>query len=302
MVAQKTALRRRNFREVCWRTPWFKTVSNQLLTFSSPCLDYNAWILLRVLALHVSIANTARLLREFEFLAILEKTLGYLHKNAHPAKMNANGENEDESEGSLSDSEFSSDTVKNSADEPSNSKKRKRNGIEALSGGNNTQSSPESCSPVAKGDLLVVAICGVLKQLKLLTITPERSEDYTVEHLKAVLRCSPEKAASVLGSSLYMVNHILQTPKRNNISSRRGQSSAEPHGELKSQEYLACVNPIIEFWRLRASTIQLFPDEGSNVRADHSKRAHYVVLKLQQARIPFPLYVVMSPASTDLSK
>ena len=149
--------------------------------------------------------------------------------------------------------EDSSDTAESSSGERRTSRKRKRDGREVTAS--------EEAAGAFK--VLYLAICGTVRQLESLTIDPEQTRGYAVEHMKSSLRISPEDAAHILGSSLYLANRVILTPQRHcrhqRIFTRELQSSLEDTG------YSCCILPMTDLWD-RRSLVRQHSSASSNVR------------------------------------
>lgn len=153
--------------------------------------------------------------------------------------------------------EDSSDTVEGSSSARRISKKRKRDEKEAAA-------SEEAVSTAAGAfKVLYLAICGTVRQLESLTVDPEQSQGYAVEHLKSSLRSSPEDAAHILGSSFYLTNRIIQTPQAHCRHKR--VYTREIQMTLADTGYRSCILPMVDLWD-RRSLVGQHSSTSSNVR------------------------------------
>lgn len=153
--------------------------------------------------------------------------------------------------------EESSDAVESSSNGPRTSKKRKLDGTEVTAS--------EEAVSTATGAFRVVylAICGTIGQLQTLTIDPEQTHGFAVEHMKSSLRSSPEDAAHILGSSVYLTNRFIQTP--HGYFYRKKVLTKEIQKLLANTGYISYIIPAINLWNQRSHTRQHSSSSG-NVR------------------------------------
>lgn len=221
----------------------------------SPRLHFKAWILLRELLIRTTLATAARLLKEFKFINTLKETFHWLQENFDRDRLPSSPQDGTGSDSSQSGSETESST----SDEQTSARKRKIDGNEIVP-------HRESDGPDLALDTLYAAICTVVKQLKDFIIDPEDVLGYAAEHMRAALKSSPEEAAVILGSSIYLANRILQTPNRNHRRNRRSSTRSSPK-TLEETAFESCISPMIEFWNLRFPGGHGSIDEAQNVNS-----------------------------------
>ena len=145
-----------------------------------------------------------------------------------------------------------------SSSEPRTSRKRKRDGTEVPS------SSAKTSAPTGAIHTVILLLCAVIAQIHALANDPEKIQGSAVEHLKSAWRTSSEDAARILGSSLYLINHLLQETK--GASRERSPSAFESRKRLDNTAYNSCVLAVIELWNTRSLARQDLHDVESNVR------------------------------------
>lgn len=206
----------------------------------SPRLHLKAWILLRKLFVRTPLATVARLLKEHKFIKTLKGTFHWLHENFDQDQLSSSprdGGTDSSESGSGSGIESSS------SDDETSARKRKLDGTEVIP-------HRESEGPAVVLDTLYVAMCGVVEQLRYFIMDPGDVLGYAAEHMRAALKSSPEEAAIILGSSIYLMNHILQTPSRSHRRNRKTPIRILKEN-LEEDAFESCISPMIEFWTLR---------------------------------------------------
>ena len=211
--------------------------------------------MLQELAVRIPLTNVARLLSTHNFMTILRKTLIWFQTRVSRVAVSSDvGVGNEES---LNPPEDSSDTVEDSTRESRTSKKRKLDGTEV--------STSEEAVSTATGAfrVLYLAICATVRQLESLTMDPEQTQGFAVEHMKSSLRSSPENAAHILGCSFYLTNRIIHSLQRHwhqeRVFTRELQKFVVDTG------YRSCISPMIHLWN-RRSLIGQSPSTSSNVR------------------------------------
>jgi len=209
----------------------------------SPRLSIRAWILLRVLLIRTPLTNAARLLKEHKFIKTLKETFHWLHENFNQEQLSSYPQDSARSKSS----ESGRGSGSSSSDEQTTGRKHKRDGTEI-------SLHRESDGPVVVLDTLFVAICGVVRQLENFIIDPGHVHKYAAEHMRAALKSSPEETAIMLGSSMYLVNHILQAPNRSRRRNRKTSTWASQKS-LEDTVYKSCISSMIEFWSLFSQNV-----------------------------------------------
>lgn len=239
-----------------WALRWLlKKLQNSDISPGSPHLKPKTWVVISELAVRTPLSSVARLLSAHNFMSVLRKTLLWLQR-----QVNRVTESPDvgvENEESWDPPEDSSETLESSSSERRTSKKRKSDGTEV------TASEEAVSTATGAFRVLCLAICGTIKQLESLTMDPEQSQGFAVEHMKSSLRTSPENAAHILGSSFYLTNRIIQTPQR--YWHQKRLFTKELHKSLTDTGYRSCILPMIDLWNQR-SIIGQPSSISSNVR------------------------------------
>jgi len=218
----------------------------------SPRLHFKAWILLRELLIRTPLATATRLLKELKFINTLKETFNWLHENLDHDQLPLSPRKGTNS----ASSDSGSRTESSASDEQTSARKRKIDGTEIVP-------HRESDGPTLVLDTLYVAMCGVVKQLENFIIDAGHVLGYAAEHMRAALKSSSEEAAIILGSSIYLANHILQTPNRSHR--RKYWSSVRNSRErLRETAIESCISPMIEFWKLR------FPGGHGSIDEPHN--------------------------------
>lgn len=210
--------------------------------------------MLQELVVRIPLTSVARLLSAHQFTSILRDTLQWLQKHVNRGTLSPGVGVEDED---LADPlEESSETVESSSSERGTSKKRRLDGTEV------TASEEAVSTATGAFRVLNLAICGCVRQLESLTMDPEQTQGFAVEHMKSSLRSSAEDAAQILGSSSYLTNCIVQTPQTH--WHRRRLFTREIQKLLADTGYRSCVLPLIDLWN-RRSLIRQRSASSSNV-------------------------------------
>ena len=127
------------------------------------------------------------------------------------------------------------------------SRKRKRDNAETVPVRALKTSPVDTCK-------LYIAICSALRQVE--THTEEASEGvqrFAAEHMKAAIKCSPERAARNLGNSLRIAKDALSSLGRN--------------GSLEDTDvHASLILPLVSLWNLRSATTDDHTGQSSNVR------------------------------------
>ena len=202
--------------------------------------------MLQELAVRTPLTSVARQLSAHQFTSVLRNTLWWLQQRVNRATVSP--EVGVGYEDLLDPPEDSSDTVESSSSEPETSKKRKRSGTDV------TAAEEAVNTATSAFRVLYLAICGTIRQLDSLTIDHEQTQGFAVEHMKSSLRSSPEDAAHILGSSLYLTNRFIQTPQKYWYQKRIFTRALQKlYGE---SGYRSCIIPVIDVWNQRSLTGQ----------------------------------------------
>ena len=211
--------------------------------------------MLQELAVRIPLTTLARLLCAHHFTSALRNTLEWLQKQVNRVEVSPDvGVGNEEM---FDPPDDSSDTVASSSGGCRMSRKRKLDGTEIVAS--------EEVMNTATGAFRVIylAICGALRQLQSLTMDPEQTQGFAVEHMKMSLRSSPEEAAHIMGSSFYLTNRLIQTPQRHwhqkRVFTKELQKLSADSG------YGSCVFPTIGLWN-RRSLVRQHSSLSSNVR------------------------------------
>ena len=224
-----------------------------LLIQHSPCLYFKAWFLLRELIIRIPLSKTAGILKTYNFITIVRKTLQWYHENVNRG-LSVPGQ---EGGGSQDTSDASSGMVYSSSSESRTSRKRKRDSNEVPI----SSSTPSTTTGAV--DTLYMIVCATIAQVGTLTKDSDHTQGFAVEHIKSALRSSSQDAALILGSSLYLTNHLLQ--EANRISERRSSNTFEARKHLENTAYRFCVSSVVELWSTRSLSRQDPNDNESNV-------------------------------------
>ncbi|KAL2038147.1 hypothetical protein N7G274_009095 [Stereocaulon virgatum] len=228
-----------------WTLKWllkkFKAAEEEL---ASPCLYSKAWSLLRELTVRLPLSKTASLLKTYDFITIVRNTLQWFYESVNRRLSAPNGEER----GSLHSSANSSGTVSSSSSQLGTSRKRKRDGTEI------SISTPIPIDESGAVDALFMAVCATIAQVWSFTEDSDHDRGFTVEHIKSALRSSPQDAAQILGTSLYLTSHLLRKPNR---ASERGWSTTYmPQNYDKRTACRFYVSSAVKLWSTRSSSRQ----------------------------------------------
>lgn len=221
---------------------------------TSPRLHFKAWLLLRELLVRTSITTSARLLKENSLMNSLQGTLQWLQENYNEEQLASSPKDHTSSE--LDES--SNEAIESSSNEQITARKRKFDGAEIV-----PHRSSEGTDIAL--DTIYVAIFAAVRQLVDIFMDQEHVHGYAVEYMRAALRSSPEKAATVLGGSFNLLNHILQSPMRNRHQNSTKRPTLMSQNRLGDTAFEACVIPIMELWNLRSLGGRGLLDDSSNV-------------------------------------
>ena len=193
-------------RNIASKDEWFlrwllKRLNADSIQNRSPCLDSRAWQLLGLLINHLTTTVSARLLGTIKFITTLERTLQWLSVHIQSLPISH------EDRIALPSSEKSEDSGSSTTLEvapsfhPKRSRKRKRDGAESF------VDRPYVATLVQATELFL-AICGTLQHIILRTeMERDDPSHFNAEHMKAVMRCPPELAGMMLGSSLTIAKY-----------------------------------------------------------------------------------------------
>lgn len=211
-------------------------------------LDPQAWVLMRHLLGRIPVVNAARLLSAHDFLQLLETSLEGGLTQAHEQGVLSTGD----SKGSIdiSDESGSSSTLvdNTTSTSPKQSKKRKRPGASVQ--GDSRTSFSDSCKP--KMDILFCAIVGSFNQLVDMIAEPKSGEeDFEGQYIIAVLRSSPDRAASILRSALRTAAYLIRDEKFT--------------GAAISNDSISPIAPFAVVWEHRSVNTDDLSGRASNV-------------------------------------
>ena len=134
-----------------------------------------------------------------------------------------------------------------SSQQETRGEKRKRNEIEII------------IHDVVK---LYTASCKLVGQLQALA-ADEYTYGYATHHLQASLRSSPDEAAAILGNVVFLMNHVLQCPKRRHHD---GSAAAdEAHEHMTDSAIQSCLSPLVQFWKSNSQDSPDMAAESVNV-------------------------------------
>lgn len=197
-----------------WTLNWLLKKLRASNTIESACLIPEAWLLLRFLIAHVHPAKLAQLLIVNKYTETLKDALDHLRKDlsdegSRSSSANAGPEFNTTKSNSLQDDTYlvhgreRDFLIKDNSNRKS--KKRKRDTAEAPTGAHDIQS-------LARTSILFASIAGTLMHIQyLLEVQSKDSKSILTEQFDFALSSPPEEAASVLGSAIYLLNHIEQS-------------------------------------------------------------------------------------------
>ena len=205
--------------------------------YTSPCLSFRSWLLLRELVVRIHPTKTAGLLKDYKFISLVCNTLEWLHQN-HDVGLLPPLLEDDESTGTSNED---GNAIASSA---RTSRKRRRDGTEIAS----SESIPRAA--IGTIDSAFLALCATVGQLVALSKDSAHIKSLTAEHMKSALRSHLEEAARILGSALFLTNYLLQ--ESNRTSGRRKLATFESREHLKTTAYRFCVSNIVDLWNFRS--------------------------------------------------
>ena len=207
-------------------------------------MEPRAWLLLRLLIARLPKTVAARTLSTHKYTAILEKLLNWMQEKLQIQSLS---NDRPSLVSQVSNASSSSATVQiSSATTGENPRKRKRDIAE---GG--VLNTPEPTLVDYKK--LYICICSVSQQILSRTAcSSEGVEGFAAEHMKAAVKCSPDRAAKILGSSLINVRHILE--------------SLEPNDRFGANLHASTILSMIALWDLRSATNDDLAGRSSHVR------------------------------------
>ena len=230
----------------------------------NPRLEWRAWMLLQALVLHVSIADSARLVKAHRLIRIIRKTLQEICDHRVPA---AQPQTKGVPESSLPPPEAKitskllvSDSVvfQDPLQTTKKSKPHKKDNAEITEF--------DGLTVVGESDIhrTFVSICALLAQLELFTTDVGTTYEYAVEYMKNALKSNPEDAAKILGDSLYLVNNIIH-------ERQRAYTMEQPNEDtLEEALYGLCASSMLHFWNTRF----IFKPEDADNPANVSPSIH----------------------------
>lgn len=209
--------------------------------FSSPCQNFEAWLLLRELIARNTSRNTARLLDVHKITETLQRTFKWLRKKSDcifESSQSLSSSSEDGPE--IADS--SSATIEASPiEEPKKSRKRKRDTVSVR------LINRIPCCTVEL-EFLYTSIYSVIGYLqRLAEDSHEGSHEYMVELLKSVLKSSTEQAADILGSSIEVANYYIEA------SYDESKSWTDTTEHITSIHEI-CISSAIKIWNSHLTT------------------------------------------------
>lgn len=234
---------------------------NLLIQFHcSVRLEPGTWLLLQELLRRVSLSIAARLLSTHGFTTILRETLECLIQAGKSGLMQRE-RSQDTREGvqsENSDIDHSSSTMLESPSSHTvgRSRKRKRRGTVVMFQPYTTELHDGG---YVDGGLLYEALCGALGQIVHLTEAhPCEIGGFASEHIRAVLRMSPDEVAKVLGSSMYMLSWRIE--QRRTLYEHRSDKPVEL--------FSLFLSPMVALWDLRSGAADNLAGRASNVSSN----------------------------------
>ena len=222
------------------------------LMYTSPCLFFHSWLLLRELVVRIHPTKTASLLKDYKFTSLVCNTLQWLYQN-HDVGLSQPLLEDDESTGTSNEE---GNAIASSA---RTSKKRRRDGTEIAP----SQGMPRAA--IGAIDHVFLALCATVGQLVALTRESANIESLIVEHMKSALRSHLEDAARILGNALFLTNYLLQEPNR--TSGRRKLATFEIKEHLETMALRFCVSNIIDLWNFRSPARRIASDNANTVHS-----------------------------------
>lgn len=228
----------------------------------SPHLEVKAWVLFAKLIRLTHLSTVARLVKEFHFIKTLKETFHWLHEHCNTEGLPPpSGGYKD-----LTSSDSGSESGSSFLTEGNTARKRKIDGTEIVP-------HREPQGSIVDAENLYVVLCGVVKQLEDFANDVTHVHGYAAHHIRAALKSSPEEAAIILGSSIYVANHVIQTTNRSSARNWPTPSWAS-RKRLEETAFASCISPMIEFWNLP------FPGVcGPNDESQHVSCVQHKVLR-----------------------
>ena len=205
--------------------------------YTSPCLFFRSWLLLRELVVRIHPSKTASLLKDYKFTLLVCNTLQWLYQHHDDGGLQPPLESDE----SMGTSNEGGNAVASSG---RTSKKRRRDGTEV------TSSQGTSRAAIGAMDNIFVALCATVGQLVALTRDSAHFKSLIVEHMKSALRSHLEEAARILGSALFLANHLLQESNRTSGRSEPATFGSREHVETAA--YRSCVSNVVDLWNYRS--------------------------------------------------
>ena len=123
------------------------------------------------------------------------------------------------------------------------------------------------------GGLLYEALCGALGQIIQLTEAHfGDAGDFASEHMRAVLRVSPDEVAKMLGPSMYMLSWIIE--QRRTLHENRSNEPLDP--------FSLFLSPMVALWDLRSGGADDLAGQTSNVSSKDMPCAKALTDRSQQ--------------------
>ena len=184
------------------------------------------------------------MLSTHKFTTILEKALRWMQDNIQANALSHDFHSQESQV--LSDSSSSATIQTSSTPLVQKSKKRKRDHeeIETL----------KVLTPISFDfERLYRCISSASQEIHSQTIDlSEGVEGFAVEHMKAVIKCTPDRAAAILCSSLLVTRHVLE-----------GWGLNDRYEEANSQP--SAILPMISFWDMRSTNTDDLSGQSSHV-------------------------------------
>ena len=206
------------------------------------------------------LSNVARLLSTHGFTTILRETLEWLVQAGKSGLLRGGVLQDAQAGASHDDSDMnrSSSTMLESPSSHTVRKSRKRKREGTMFTGQPAMTELYK-GEHADGGLVYEALCGALSQV--IHLTEARTGDiseFASEHMKAVLRTSPDEVAKVLGFSMYMLSWRIK--QRTTALEGRIEEPLEPSSMFLS--------PMVALWELRSGTADDLAGQASNVSSN----------------------------------
>ena len=207
------------------------------LMYTSPCLSFRSWLLLRELVVRIHPTKTATLLKDYKFTSIICNTLQWLYENHDEGRSQPLSEDDESMGASNEDGSTISSSTRTA-------KKRRRDGTEIAPSNGTHRAAIQTV-----GDVLM-ALCATIGQLVELTSDSTDIKSLSAEHIKSAMRSPLEEASRILGNTLFLTNHLMQEPNR--MSGPRKLATSESSEYLEPAAYRFCVSNMIDLWSFRS--------------------------------------------------